>query len=95
MSEWSKVISDWVAWERNYDYSPKDWLSTQQGKMLSIHWNQWGLSTPEEYSAHLGNRLDRTHNNKTGAATQRNVLTEVEDKLKGSSQGETIFRQQE
>jgi len=63
--------------------------------VLSTHRSAWGLSTPEECSARLGNGLDHTHNNKTGAATQRNVLIEVEDKLKGGNQRETIFRQQE
>lgn len=39
--------------------------------------------------------LDHTHNHTTGAAAQRNVLIETEDKLKGGNQRETIFRQRD
>lgn len=92
MSEWNQVISDWVAWERNYGCSLKDSLGTRQWQELSTRWNRWGLSTPGEGSACLGNGLDHTHNNKTGAATQINVPIEVENKLKGGNQRETIFR---
>lgn len=99
----AKIINEWMKWSNFWlgGLGKKPWLQPKRFPQCSLvkgaehPWKSAGAQHPWGALGSSWPWLDHAHNHTTGAAAQRNILVETQDKLKGGNQRETIFRERD